>query len=590
MYSRLKKWSLLLLAVMSFSVVLAACGDSTATPLTVNPGAATVPTGVKSALANYFPGSTGVYLAVNTDANSDQAKSLQKVIDYLSNIPEVKDSLSKIDVFKLGGLGSYDADIKPWLGNELAVGLTDLTALANLGNSSSNGGSGLNLPQGELPVLIAAVVTDQTKADAFLTKIGSLLKLLNPAAPVEETYKDTKLTTYDLSGFKFTTGLGKDKLFIGGSATAIKAALDRTAAQSLASAANYQAVTAKLPQGNLGFVYLDGQALNSSLTSSAQIKQSLGNMQLNGLDYTSGVGLTLATADEGLRVDAYQTYLTAKIPTGVADTFKKGANPSKIINALPESTMFFVNQRDAASSYDLIINALKNSNMPDMSNIDQKIADFEKQAGLSVRNDIVSLFNGEFAVFATPDSANQKFPVGIGLLSEVTDKAASQAKLDKIATSLENNSNGQIKWQTKTSGNVTYRSATVTQNNTTVSLNLGLAGNASNTSNYAFLIAGDDATSGALAAIGGGKNFLTGPNVANFNKVKDVLPSDNSGYFFVDAQAAFKLLNQVQPAGKAADVQKYTGKLDKLYAAGAATRQNLNEAYTTIYLYFPVTK
>jgi hypothetical protein len=93
MFKHLSRWNFFVVALLSLSVLLAACGD-TATPTTTSPtgkpanaGALNVPTGVKTTLAANFPDTTTFYLSLNTDMNSGQIKSWQKIIDYLSQIP-----------------------------------------------------------------------------------------------------------------------------------------------------------------------------------------------------------------------------------------------------------------------------------------------------------------------------------------------------------------------------------------------------------------------------------------------------------------------------------------------------------------------
>ncbi len=580
MLRRFTKWSLLLVAVMSFSIILAACGDNTATPSTggtqTQGGAPTAPAGVKSAMAASFPDTTTVYLTLNTDISTDQIKGWQKIVDYLSNIPEIKSVASQADVLKLTGLGSYDTDIKPWIGSELAFGVTDVNAILNLTSGTSAAGS-------ELPVLLGAPVKDQAKAQEFLTKVGNLLKTAGLPAATEETYKDAKLSTYNLGIASLVAGLSKDKLFIGGGPAIVKAAFDRTADKSLSSSITYKAVASKLPTGNLAYVYMDYQGLIKALTSNPQLKQMMGN-SLSGLDYTAGVGLTMGTADEGFRIDAYQTYMSDKMPTAVSDKIKKGNNPNKILNALPESTVFFANMRDAASSYDTFVSALKSAGGTSGVDTDKGLADFEKETGLSVKNDIVGLFGGEFSLFVSGDAANKSFPVGLGLLADATDKAATQTKLDKIGAAIEKSANGQLKWESKTNGSTTYKSATIEQGTTKTTANLGITGS------YAFFTVGDAATTGVITAAGGGKNFTNGANAASFNKVKGVLPGSNSGYVYLDIQATLGLVNSAAPAEMATQLKAYTDKLTKLYSVGASSTETLNDATSTIFIYFPVTK
>lgn len=585
MFNHLSKWNVLVVALLSFSVLLAACGD-TATP-TNSPGkpanatGLNVPTGVKTTLAANFPDTTAFFLSINTDMNSGQIKSWQKIIDYLSQIPEVKLITQNMDLLALAKIGTYDADIKPWIGEELAIGLTDVNAVVNLATGSGTPTSG------EYPVLVAASVKDQAKAEAFINKLGGQLTGLGLAAPTKETYKDATLYTFNLGIANVAAGVSKDKLIIGGGLALVKAAFDQAADKNLAKNIQFMNVASKLPAQNLAFTYIDYQTIVKSVTNNPQIKNALAGLNATNLDYTASVGAAFSTADTGFRIDSYQTFLPEKTPPAIADMLKKGANPNKILTALPESTLAFMNSRDAASAYTQFVDSLKSMNSPSGVDFDKSLSDFEKQTGLSVQNDIVSLFGGEYTVFVSPEADNKAVPVGFGLLTEATDKTATQARLDKIATAIEQKAQGQVKWANKTEGSTTYRNAQITDptSKTTVSANLGLAGN------YAFFSLGDATTKELIAAATGGKNFTNGANAANFDKVKASLPADNTGFFYLDIQAVVKLATPLIPAGQeATSFKAISDKLAKLTAIGSATHQTPTESLTTVFIYFPVTQ
>jgi len=83
MLKHLSKWNFLVVALLSFSVLLAACGD---TPTTTPPAPTTpasksglnIATGAKTTLAANFPDTTTFYLSINTDTAGSQIKSWQK--------------------------------------------------------------------------------------------------------------------------------------------------------------------------------------------------------------------------------------------------------------------------------------------------------------------------------------------------------------------------------------------------------------------------------------------------------------------------------------------------------------------------------
>jgi hypothetical protein len=597
MLKHLSKWNLLVVALLSLTVFLAACGDNTPTSPapapspspTANPSGLTVAAGAKTALAANYPDSTTVFISINTDTAGGQIKSWQKIIDYLAQIPEVKTVTQNMDLLALAQIGTYDGDIKPWIGGELDLGLTDVNSVVNLvggvTGASDTTAAATSSQSSELPVLIGASVKDQAAADAFINKLSTKLTGAGLTAPTKETYKDATLYTFNLGIAEVVAGLSKDKLFIGGGSNLVKAAFDQDAAKSLAAKADFKTVTGKLPAENLTFAYVDYQTIVKTVSNNPTVKSALASLDATNLDYTGSVGVAFSTADEGFRIDAYQTILADKTPTAIADTLKKGANPNKLLNALPETTLAFMNSRDGASTYDLFVSTIKSAGGTSGVDFDKSIAQFEQQTGLSVKNDIVSLFGGEFGVFVTPEPSNKNVPVGFGLLTETSDAAGTQAKLDKIAGAVTKST--QATWSSKTVGSTTFKTAHIAdvKSNTNVAVNLGIAGN------YAFFSLGDDTTAGLIAAATGGKNFTNGANAANFTKVKANLPADNTGYFYLDIQSVIKLATANLPAGKTADeVKTVTDKLAKLYSIGSSTHQTTTESQSVVYIYFPVTK
>jgi hypothetical protein len=590
MLKHLSKWNFLVVALLSLSVLLAACGDEatptqTIPPTPTKPASKTglnIPTGAKTSLAANFPDTTTLFISINTNTTSGQIKGWQKIIEYLAQIPEIKMVTQNMDLLALGQIGTYDGDIKPWIGNELNIGLTDVNTVVNLATGTGTANSS------ELPVLIGASVTDQTKADAFIAKLSSKLTGSGLEAPTKETYKDATLYTFNLGIASVVAGLSKDKLFIGGGPALVKGAFDQASDKSLANNAQFKNVTGNLPAENLAFAYLDYQTIIKTVTNNPQIKSALSSLNTTNLDYTAGVGVAFSTSTDGFRVDSYQSFQADKIPTAVSDILKKGANPNKLLTALPENTLAFVNSRDAASAYNSLITSVKQMGTT-TADFDKGITQFEQQTGLSVQNDIVSLFGSEYGVFVSPEPSNKAVPVGFGLLTEATDKAGTQTKLDKIANAIEQNAKGQVAWTSKTTGSTTFKTAKITdaKSNITVSANIGIAGN------YAFFTLGDDTTGSMITAATGGANFTTGASKANFDKVKSNLPTDNTGYMYLDVQAVIKLATANVPAGKTADqVKAITDKLTKLYSISSATKQTLTpaESFSSVFIYFPVTQ
>lgn len=598
MLKKLSSFGLLVVLLMSLSLVFAACGDNpTPTPGTTASPTPTqavnginVPVGLTSPLSTAFPPTTQLYVTLNTDSSSDQIASWQKIVAYLDNIPELKQVFDQADVFKLAGLGSYDTDVKPWIGKELAIGVTDIKPLLDLTSGSSSSQAGiLQNP----PFMVAVAVKDKAGADAFIKKLISTAGALTGAggaAPATSDYKGATLYHVPAGPVQITVALNDKMALITGSDAIAQQALDRAAGAGLDGSAKFKKVTSQLPSGNLSFIYLDAQTVFSDLYSSTLFKQALSqsgssNNNLLTNQYTDGLGLTIGTTPEGFLVYGYDTLLADK-ETGDAKTMlSRSPNKNTILGAMPSSTIGFFNGQDLSTTYDLIMNSITSAGTQGKQ-VTDAISNFEQQTGLSVKNDIVSLFKGEFALFVNSQSMTdhpKDLPVGIGLMTAVSDKTAAQASLDKITAALEKGSNGQIKFDSATSGSTTYKAAALA-NTSSSYLSMGIAGN------YVFLSLDNQKAAPVITSATGGDNFTKGANYATFTKTQSNLVGNNQGYFYLDIQQTFKTVEAALPADQQGMAKPILDKLGQLMALGSATSQTTADGKTSVFIYFPVTK
>jgi hypothetical protein len=307
------------------------------------------------------------------------------------------------------------------------------------------------------------------------------------------------------------------------------------------------------------------------------------------LDYVTGMSFSFAAADEGLRVDVYQSYNESKLTPELKKSLSAAANSSKILEALPEKTLFFANGQDARSAYDQFNTAMAQLPADQSKSVTDGLAKFEAETGLSIQKDLVSLFAGEFAIFGTSLSANAataSMPVGVGLITAVTDKAASQASLDKIAASLEKSQDATVKFETKTSGGVTYKSATIANKDGkgTTTLDLGIAGN------YAFVSTATEQTEAIIVAATGGANFTKSAGYAEFTKSKSYLPDSNKGYLYADMQQLLTVAKNSPSSTSNDKTLKALEGLTQLKSISGASKSSTSESFTTMFIHFPVMK
>jgi len=576
------KLGLLLVALLSLSLVVAACGDNATNS---SPAAASnQKLGYTSTLAANYPASTALYLSLNTDQTSDQVKGWQNITKYLSNIPELAALTKNINIPNLDSMSlpiNFDTDVKPWLGKELAIGLTDLDVLAKLAGSATNGSTANPLALMEIPALISFDVKDKVTAEAFIKKLLEQPGL--PIKPTTETYKDFTIYNLNVLVLQVSAAVSANRMYIALGPKLVKAAIDQDATTSLSGKADYKTVAANLPASNLGFVYADTVAAGKAIASIPAPKNSQpSSMKLTVPEYMGSLGLSFATTDDGMRVDSYQSYNESKLTADQKLTFGKAANASKILSVLPDKTFFFSNGQDGKSAYTQAIKSLEQLPADQAKKLKDQISEFEQNSGLSLENDVASLFAGEFALFATPE-ASQDMPLAIGVVTAVSDKTASQTSLDKIAAGIEK-SNG-AKFQAQTFKGVSYKSATITDKDKSFVVNLGIA------NNYAFVSSSQAQTEALITATTGGANFSGSTSYADFNKLKGNLPSDNQGYFYLDIQQAFGVAKNVKSDDKSkTEVNAALDKITQLKSLAAASKTSTKESTSTFYINFPVTK
>ncbi|MEI7555646.1 DUF3352 domain-containing protein [Candidatus Chlorohelix sp.] len=596
-YRKASRFSLFLVALLSLGLLLAACGDNNQTSPAQNSNL-----GYTSALAANFPGATSLFVSLNTDQNSAQSLSAKKMLDYISAIPEIQDSLKSLNLTSITTTGQIDfaKDVRPWLGSEAAIGVTDMQKLGKLAGSfgSMTGKPGnsptatpnLNMASFDIPLMVAVQIKDKAKADAFVNKLlGSALGGNTSGfniKPTTETYKDYTIYNLNLFVLQLSVAVGNDKLFLTLGATAAKNAIDQSAGTSLSANAQYKAVAAKLLAANLGFIYVDTAGAASAMSAMPNMSQNMSSMNK---DYLKGMGMAFSAADEGLKVDVYEAYDESKLTPEIKALLSKSAVSNKILEALPEKTFFFASGQDGKSAYDQINGMLSQMPGDQTKQITDAITKFETNSGLSIQKDIAPLFAGEFAVYATPSTNVQK--VGVGFLTAVTDKVSAQASLDKLSAALEKSPDAAVKFDQKTFGGVTYKSGVMTPKDTTknngkpTTLEMGVVGN------YVFISTASDQTEATITSATGGASFTKGASYAEFTKVKASVPDSNKGYFFVDAQQAFAVAASVPSSDNAKNQQQLTAigsKLTDLKSVVGGSKSGTTESNSTIYIHFPV--
>jgi hypothetical protein len=273
----------------------------------------------------------------------------------------------------------------------------------------------------------------------------------------------------------------------------IDAALD---GQTLATSSNYKATMSALPAQNVGVMYMDLKNYMAAATKmvdstaqdtdtsaifdsivtevysstnatpdpdrqkrideakkqqeAARLQQQQSMQQMQELfQALGGVGAALTYEPSGLRFD----FATQLDPSKLLEKWRNlypttyPAASNQLFDSLPASTIMAINGNVPNSTWQLYLDPDywsatlgANANMSG-ANIGQKIADFEKAAGLNLKADLVDLFSGNVGFFMLPKTTatapktnaySFNFPFDLGAMLDSSDATRVSSSLDKI--------------------------------------------------------------------------------------------------------------------------------------------------------------
>ena len=220
-----------------------------------------------STVLGYVPADSTVYGELRLDLPGDQR---QKVGQFLSKFPgfadqasletKLDETLDRLVADASGGKQGYTIDIKPWFDGQLGFSVGPIPEV-----SAANPSAGAK----DVRALLLVSVKDAPLAKTWFTKLFSDAGVVSTT----ETYAGTELTLFtdpDAPEVKAGFALANGKVAIVGDATSVKAAVDTKGASGLAKQTSLGDAQAALKGDDVGFVYVDMQALmDASMRMSA---------------------------------------------------------------------------------------------------------------------------------------------------------------------------------------------------------------------------------------------------------------------------------------------------------------------------------
>ena len=350
------------------------------------------------------PANSAFYVNVYLQPSTGQQMNLSGLIGRLPGFADDASLDEKVDQVVqnlLSGSGiDYLGDIKPWLGNQVAV-------------AGWPGGEGLTEP---IPVLIA----DVKDIDAARAAIADLVAEGGSAFTVE-THEGTELQVSDETTYAFVN----EMLVAGPDAAAVRSVVDvANGGDSLVDRADFESTMSELEADHLAAIFLDLAALGEATGTEEQLSS------------VTTAGAVLVAEADGLRLSGSAPFDAASANPSDRAGHALGGEPSSLVDWMPESTLAEIvvfGLRQTLEDAEAAI-----GNVPEGEDIAGTLDTLRALAafglGIDLDADVLPLLDREVAIaFGGLDG---ELPSG-QILLRPTDPDAAAASLGRIVDNLE---------------------------------------------------------------------------------------------------------------------------------------------------------
>jgi hypothetical protein len=355
-----------------------------------------------SIAVGYMPNDTVQYGEYRLDLPGDQR---QKLAAYLSKLPGFADQAAiqpklnevfdRIVAAASNNSQTFTTDIQPWFGGQIGVGSgpIDMTAVQGAPTMTPMmGGLGNQL--------FVVTITDPAKAKAWVEKIAG-------SSATASDYGGASLYTSGSYAAAVT-----DKVLIGGSEKAVKAAIDTKGQGTLASNSTFKAAFASVSKDYVGFSFVDYRSAVTSVVNLAAPSAGLQRSMDDAL-----LGFVPAWLASYVRFEDDAIVAEAAYPS-VDIGFSAKNRASTLSGHAPASTLFYGESHDVGAALKAALDKLRA--IPELSSTFGQI---DQSAGLIGGLDGLFGWWGDVAVAIGP---NPDGSIGGGLLIAPTDVAAAR--------------------------------------------------------------------------------------------------------------------------------------------------------------------
>jgi len=505
---------------------------------------------------------------VSIDMDIKDRAGYKHLAEIYGDMPEVEDAVDDFLGQMEDELGmSYEDDIKPWLGPELAMGISDM------GNA---------LIGGEPVVIIAAGTRDKRASDAFLEGILKYLEdggydvgdaayqkvAYHVAEPENEwetpvilgTVKKFVILTMDEDAMQDVIDAAKGK------------------SDSLADNERYTELVGALPSDAVACVFFDIEDLVK--VGLQGFKEGLGTPGLDlpstttdQLEAFQAVGLALDLDREGIQVDFAATFDPEALSPEMLEGLGAEASANRILKRVPDDALVFLSGQNMAAAWKSALASLKE--IPD---VEQQLGDLGDQLGLDLDEELLNWLPGEFAVAFLEAEGVEEVPVGGFAIFEIDDREEAEDALQNILGAVKEFA--YLEFSKEDIGGVEMQ-IVVDPDSEDVVLGYGFTAK--------HLVIGF--TQDALAVAAAGDDI--GPIAADetFKEVQKHLPSKTGGYLYVNLEAALRLAYKNMPDMERKEFDESTRPfLEPIKAMGVAAPPadaKKGVSLGTLFLYIP---
>ncbi len=469
---------------------------------------------------------------------------------------------------------TFEADIQPWIGAEVAFALNDLETLMAQDDAINQNGAGELPPDANIAIIAAS--TSAESAQAFLDKQRTYRseqgETFNENSHGGVTIFESASVPETLPPFMAAFALVGDYVVFASVPEMIMTMIDNNQSDegaTLASNPRFVQLRDTMPDA-IGYIYLDGNSLSEALL--ANMQEGLQQMspeqatqieeQAENLRALQSIGLSVSILAEGIQFESTTIFDVAQFTeevTSQLDAYREPVDEARLQNISTDS-LALMTFKIPSTFGEQIMKTIEAQ--PDG---EASLQEMEQQFNINLEEDILSWLAGDASLVVLPpeDITGITMP-SLYFSLQPQDIDAAQAGVEKIVSVLQLMGMGMATFAEQEIGGQTWQVVNEAQTNNTLG-------------GYAFV---DDnlviaVSPGAMEqASTGSEQPVT--NSDSFNTVMSKLYASNGGVFYTDVA---QVLSAMEEAGATETMDPETlDALEPIQAFGAAAEPGLDES------------